>query len=187
MTTEFDIGPDLRTANARVFAIPDEPDAVHLMRAHSRNILRHLLFRLPPRSGAFVLPRATLTDPSLAHVGLTEAEARAVHGDIRVLRAPFAKNERATLDRAATGTIKIVTTSAGKLLGVTIIGPDAGELIATYALALAKGMNLRGLADLHVPHPVRAEVGQAALLLALLRNLTSGWVRRIITFLRQFA
>jgi pyruvate/2-oxoglutarate dehydrogenase complex dihydrolipoamide dehydrogenase (E3) component len=155
------------------------------MRAHAQAILRNVLFRFPLRPATLVLPRATLTDPALAHVGLTEAEARERHGNVRILRAPFAENDRAVLERDTAGSIKIVATPAGQILGVTILGRDAGELISLYALALARSVNLRGLADPLVPHPSRAEIGQAAILPAVSRDLTAGWVRRIIALLRQ--
>ena len=89
------------------------------------------------------MPRATYTDPELAHVGLSEAEARRRHGRIHVLRWPFAENDRAQAERRTEGLIKIVTDRKGRILGASILGAGAGEMINMWSLARQQGPDRR--------------------------------------------
>jgi pyruvate/2-oxoglutarate dehydrogenase complex dihydrolipoamide dehydrogenase (E3) component len=72
----------------------------------------------------------TYTDPELAHVGMTEAEARAAAGrDLRILRWPFHENDRAQAERETHGLVKVLARRNGRILGASILGAGAGELI----------------------------------------------------------
>ena len=85
------------------------------------------------------MPWVTYTDPEIAcFVGMTEKQARKAHGDIRVLRHPFAENDRARAERDTDGFAKIVTTAKGVMVGASIVGPHAGELIQPYILPIQK-------------------------------------------------
>ena len=86
-----------------------------------------------------IVPRVTFTDPELAHVGLTEAQARA-RGDRHPGAAVALSRERPRPGRSATtaGHIKVVTDRRGSVLGATIVGAGAGELITTWTLAVSQ-------------------------------------------------
>lgn len=178
-------GSNLRTSNSRVFSIRDEPGAAHIERWHAQLVLQNVLFRIPVLAGDGTLPRAVPTDPEFAHAGLTEEEARQHHRRILVLRAPFGENERAVIERNTTGLMKMIATPRGRILGVTIVGAGAGELIGPYAYAMAKRAKVRSLAGPYFPHPSRGEIGGQAAFLTLARSLTKPWVQRIIALLRQ--
>jgi pyruvate/2-oxoglutarate dehydrogenase complex dihydrolipoamide dehydrogenase (E3) component len=128
----------------------------------------------------------TFTDPELAHVGLTETEARARGIVFRLLRWPYHENDRAQAERETSGHIKVVTDRRGKILGATIVGAAAGELITTWTLAISRGLNIRALAGMIVPYPTLAEIGKRAAVTYFLPSLTSVWVRRTIALLRRF-
>jgi pyruvate/2-oxoglutarate dehydrogenase complex dihydrolipoamide dehydrogenase (E3) component len=128
----------------------------------------------------------TFTDPELAHVGLTETEARARGIVFRLLRWPYHENDRAQAERETAGHIKVVTDRRGKVLGATIVGAAAGELITTWTLAISRGLNIRTLAGMIVPYPTLAEIGKRAAVTYFLPSLTSVWVRRTIALLRRF-
>ena len=177
---------DLYTTNSRVFMIADDPGALHAARWQGRLVVSNLLFRTPLRPASEPAPRVTATDPELAHVGMGEEEARVAFSAIRILRAPSGENERAEIEREGKGTIKLVTTQSGRLLGATIVGRGAGERIAFYALAISKRLNVRDLAGPWLPALTRAEAGQQAALSDLVRGLTPSWLRRIIAALRPF-
>jgi pyruvate/2-oxoglutarate dehydrogenase complex dihydrolipoamide dehydrogenase (E3) component len=132
------------------------------------------------------VPRVTFTDPELAHVGLTETEARARGIVFRLLRWPYHENDRAQAERETSGHIKVVTDRRGKILGATIVGAAAGELITTWTLAISRGLNIRALAGMIVPYPTLAEIGKRAAVTYFLPSLTSVWVRRTIALLRRF-
>ena len=138
-----------------------------------------------------ILPRVTFTDPELAHVGLTEAQARGRWGGrvrrvIRVLRWPYHENDRAQAEGEIVGHIKVITNRRGRILGATIVGAGAGELITTRTLAITQGLNIRALTGIVVPYPTLSEIGKRAALTYFTPGLTNHWVRRIITFLRRF-
>jgi pyruvate/2-oxoglutarate dehydrogenase complex dihydrolipoamide dehydrogenase (E3) component len=178
----------LRTANPRVYAIGDvvgRGQFTHLANYHAGLVVRNALFRLPVRLNEHVVPRVTFTDPELAHVGLTETEARSRHGGIRVLRWPYHENDRAQAERATLGHIKVVTDARGRILGATIVGAGAGELITTWTLAVTRRLNVRAFAGIIVPYPTLAEIGKRAAMTYFIPGLTSFWVRRIIAWLRR--
>jgi pyruvate/2-oxoglutarate dehydrogenase complex dihydrolipoamide dehydrogenase (E3) component len=179
-------GPDLRTANSRVFLAANGPGLPQADAWHARLVLANLMFRMRLRPDASHLARTTATDPALAHVGLGEDAARERHGSIRILRWPFAENEASAIAQEGKGLVKLVTTPGGHLIGATMIGPGAGEMIAPYALAISRRLPLSALAAPIFPRPTRAEIGQQAALAGLRSGLTGPWVRRIIAAMRWF-
>ena len=178
----------LRTTNKRVYAIGDVTGGLpltHVANYHAGLVVRHALFRLPVRVDHDSIPWVTFTEPELAQVGLTEAEARKRNHKIRVLRWPYHENDRAQAERATRGHIKVVTTRRGRILGATIVGMNAGELIATWTLAISQRLNIRALAGSVVAYPTLAEVGKRAAITYFTGSLTSPLVRRIIVWLRR--
>jgi pyruvate/2-oxoglutarate dehydrogenase complex dihydrolipoamide dehydrogenase (E3) component len=179
----------LATSNRRVFAIGDVTGAqqfTHVANYHAGIVIRRALFRLAAKVEEDVIPWVTYTDPELAQVGLTEAIARKRYREIRVLRASFHDNDRAQTERETRGHIKVVTMANGTILGATIVGAHAGELIATWGLAVQQQLNIRAIAELIVPYPTLAEVGKRAAIGYFTPKLTQPLLRRIIPFLRRF-
>jgi pyruvate/2-oxoglutarate dehydrogenase complex dihydrolipoamide dehydrogenase (E3) component len=179
----------LRTTNRRVYAIGDVAGGAqftHAANYHAGLVIRNALFRLPVRVDDDAIPRVTFTDPELAHVGLTEAQARDRAGGVRVLRWPYHDNDRAQAEHEAGGHIKVVTEKRGRILGATIVGASAGELITAWTLAISQGLNIRTVAGIVVPYPTLAETGKRAAITYFTPSLTSPWVRRIIGLLRRF-
>ncbi len=179
----------LRTSNKRVYAIGDVTGGsqfTHVANYHAGLVIRHALFYQPVTVDHDKVPRVTFTDPELAHVGLTEAQARQRRRRIRVLRWPYHENDRAQAERATTGHIKVVTDRKGTILGATIVGAQAGELITTWTLAIEQGLNIRVFAGIVVPYPTYAEIGKRAAIGFYAPKLRSPWLRRLLGFLRRF-
>jgi pyruvate/2-oxoglutarate dehydrogenase complex dihydrolipoamide dehydrogenase (E3) component len=182
------VGKGLKTTNRRVYAIGDVIGGLqftHVSNYHAGLVIRNALFRLPVRARNDAVPWVTYTDPELAHVGLTEVDARK-RGAIRVLRWPYHENDRAQAERETRGHIKVVTSRRGRVLGATIVGAQAGELIAPWSLAVHQGLNVRAFAEAVLPYPTLAEIGKRAAMTYFTSSLTSPWVRRIIALLRGF-
>jgi pyruvate/2-oxoglutarate dehydrogenase complex dihydrolipoamide dehydrogenase (E3) component len=178
----------LRTANKRVHAIGDavgDAQFTHVANYHAGLVIRRVLFRLPAKVNPDIVPRVTFTDPELAHVGLTEAQARGRRLALRVLRWPYHENDRAQAERETVGHIKVVTDAKGRILGTTIVGAGAGELITAWTLAISQGLNIRAFAGIIVPYPTLAEIGKRAAISYFTPGLTKSWVRRIIGVLRR--
>jgi pyruvate/2-oxoglutarate dehydrogenase complex dihydrolipoamide dehydrogenase (E3) component len=179
----------LTTSNKRVFAIGDVVGAAqftHVANYHAGIVIRRALFRLPAKVNADAIPWVTYTDPELAQVGLTEEAARKRHRDIRVLRAPFHDNDRAQTERETRGHIKAITTPKGEILGATIVGPHAGELITVWTLAIQQRLNIRAIGELVVPYPTLSEIGKRAAIGFFTPRLTHPLLRRILAFVRRF-
>jgi pyruvate/2-oxoglutarate dehydrogenase complex dihydrolipoamide dehydrogenase (E3) component len=180
----------LKTANRRVYAIGDaaagQLQFTHAANYHAGLVIRNALFRLPVKVNNDVVPWVTYTEPELAQTGLTEAQARERKLKPRILRWPYHDNDRAQAERETHGHIKVITTRKGKIIGATIVGVQAGELIAMWTLAIAQGLNIRSLTGLVMPYPTLSEIGKRAAIDFFTPSLMSPWVRRITTWLRIF-
>ena len=155
----------LRTKNKKIFAIGDVtggPQFTHAAGYHAGLVIRNILFFLPAKVNHDALPRVTYTNPELASVGLSEAEARTQYAAIKVLRWPFEENDRARAERDQRGFVKIITTRQGKILGASIVGAGAGDLLAPWTMALAKGLSIADMAGVIAPYPTRGEASKRA-------------------------
>jgi len=123
--------------------------------------------------GEPAVPRPIYTDPEIAGVGLTEAQARELHGDAVVVgRCPWLAIARAVMSGDTTGWIKTIHESQyGQLLGVVIVGPHATDLIGEAVVALDAESTIETIADGVAPHPTFAEGIKEAGLAALGRAI----------------
>ncbi|MEO0782661.1 MAG: NAD(P)/FAD-dependent oxidoreductase, partial [Pseudomonadota bacterium] len=157
------VDDQLKTANKRVYAIGDVAGGLqftHVAGYHAGVIIRSALFRLPAKQRTDHIPWATYTDPELAQVGLTEAQARKKHGrDLEVARFEFSGNDRAIAERKTDGLIKVMVVK-GRPVGASIAGPQAGELIGVWALALANKLKMSQIAAMVAPYPTLGEVNK---------------------------
>ena len=179
----------LRTTNRRVYAIGDVAGGLqftHVAGWHAGLVIRNALFRLPiDARDTRAVPRVTYTDPELAHVGLTEAEA-AARGAVRILRWPLAENDRARAERRDDGIAKIVTDRRGRILGATLVGPGAGELLAPWTLAISRRLSISAMAGIVAPYPTIGEIGKRAAGSFFADALFSPRTRRLVRFLSRF-
>ena len=155
----------LRTTNKRIYAIGDVVGPyrfTHTASYQARIVITNALFRLPARVRYNAVPWVTYTDPELAHVGLSEAEARANGNEVRILRFTFEENDRAIAEDATSGLVKVVATRRGRVLGASIVGAHAGELILPWVLAVKYRLGVGKLAQAIVPYPTLSEVSARA-------------------------
>jgi pyruvate/2-oxoglutarate dehydrogenase complex dihydrolipoamide dehydrogenase (E3) component len=186
----IEVDARLRTTNTKIYAMGDVaggPQFTHVAGYHAGIVIRNALFRLPAKIDYRALPWVTYTEPELANVGLTEAAARAKHGDaIRILRWPFHENDRAQTERETEGLVKVITTPRGQVLGAGIVGAQAGELIQLWGLAISKGLKVKDIAGMIAPYPTRGEAGKRAAGSFYLRKLFGAGTRRLVRFLARF-
>jgi pyruvate/2-oxoglutarate dehydrogenase complex dihydrolipoamide dehydrogenase (E3) component len=176
----------LRTTNRRAFAIGDVaggPQFTHIALYHAGIVIRNALFRLPARVDYRALPWVTYTDPELAQVGVTQAAAGE---DARVLRWPFSENDRAQTERDTEGLVKVVLGRNGRVIGASILGTGAGDLILPWALAISQKLKIGALANLIVPYPTRGEASKRAAGCYYTPTLFSPRTRRLVRFLARF-
>ena len=177
----------LRTTNRRVFATGDVvggPQFTHLAAYHAGIVIRNALFRLPSKVDLSALPWVTYTDPELAHVGLSEAQARA-RGPIRLLRWPLAENDRAQAEHLEHGAVKLVATPGGRILGADIVAPGAGEMIHLWTLAVKERLKLGAVAGMIAPYPTLTEIGKRATTNFFIPKLFNDRSRRLVRLLMQ--
>ncbi len=180
------------TGNRRVFAVGDVADPAgvgpryqtHAASHHAGVVIRRAVFRLPARVDDRAMPRVTYTDPELAQVGATEAEARRAGMRIEVLRWSLTENDRAQAERRTEGMVKLVV-RAGRVLGAGIVAPHAGEMIGAWTLAIARNIPLSAMAGLIVPYPTRSEAGKRATGSAFAPRLFAPRTRRLAAWLAR--
>ena len=182
-------GSNLRTTNSRVYAIGDVAGSLqftHMAGYHAGLVVRSILFRLPIKENRAIIPWATFTEPELAQVGLSEPEAKKSGVPFKILRWPFSENDRAVAEHKAAGLIKILTSPKGRILGVSIAGHGAGEMINMWALAVSKGLGVRDIASYVAPYPTMSEAGKRAAVSYFAPLARSPRLRKLIGFLRRF-
>ncbi|MEO1532218.1 MAG: FAD-dependent oxidoreductase [Pseudomonadota bacterium] len=177
-------------SNRKVYAIGDVAGGLqftHVANYHAGLVIRNALFRMPVTAKTDHIPWATFTDPELAQVGLTEAQAKERHGDkVEVSRFEFAGNDRAIADGTTAGLIKVMTGRKGKILGASIVGPAAGEIIHPWALAIANGQKIGAVAGMVAPYPTLGEVTKrAAGAYYAPRLFESAFVKRMVRLLAK--
>ena len=160
------VGPGLRSvSNRRVYAVGDAVGAgqfTHLAAYHAGVVIRQAVLGLPAKVRDDHIPRVTFTEPELAQVGPTEAEARARFGaGLSVARAEVHHNDRAQAMGEAEGFAKLLVVK-GRVVGATVVGPHAGEVIAPLALAVSARMKVSALAGMVLPYPTLAELAKRA-------------------------
>ncbi|SFV38201.1 dihydrolipoyl dehydrogenase family protein [Hyphomicrobium facile] len=186
--TAIKVNAGLRTANSHVFAIGDAtgaPRYAHVAGEHAETVLRRSLFRLPARAKARIAPRVVFTDPELATVGLNETEARAKYGRINVLRWPYHENDRAQLEHATDGHIKVITSKHGKILGAGIVGAEASELIQMWSLAISQGLNIKAMTEWISPYPTLSEINKKAAFRYFATVPSNPFLRKVIALLAK--
>jgi len=174
----------LRSTNKRVYAVGDVAGGLqftHVAGYHGGVVIRPIVLGLPAKTRTDHIPWVTYTDPELAQVGLTEAEARKAHGDkVFVARADMAHNDRAIATGQTTGFVKVMVVR-GKPVGATIVSAQAGELIQLWALAIASGLKMSAISGMVAPYPTLGEINKRAAGAYFSPKLFDNpWVKRVV-------
>jgi pyruvate/2-oxoglutarate dehydrogenase complex dihydrolipoamide dehydrogenase (E3) component len=163
------------------------PQFTHVAEYQAKLVLRNAIFPFDSRVNYASVPAVTYTDPEVARVGLTEAEARERSDRVEVYRYEFADLDRAIVDGHDTGFVKIVTRPNGRILGATIVGSGAGEILMPLVLAVKRKMKLPQLSQVIYPYPTMAEGIKRTADSYYRRKLagrTGEWVQRVVRWLK---
>ena len=155
----------LRTSAPNIWACGDVTGKflfTHVAEYQAKIAAQNALLPLKQKADYRVVPWTTFTDPEISHLGLTEDEATREYGSCKVYREPFNKLDRAIIEGEIDGFLKIITSGSGRILGVHIIGPDAGELIHAFVPAVRDGALLPELAETIHVYPTLSEIGHRA-------------------------
>ena len=129
----------------------------HVASDHGALVAHNVFAHAPHAFDDRVIPWVTFTDPELARVGMSEADAQAAQIAYRVGRAQFNTLDRAIATNQTVGSVKLLADADGKLLGGHILGANAGELIAPIVYAMRFGLTVKMLGEALLPYPTMAE------------------------------
>src|SRR5262249_9455341 len=127
----------LQTRSTRILAIGDVVEGHPFAHAAVRQAsvaVQNAVLRIPRKIDYAAMPRATFIDPEVGSVGLHEAEAKQHHPDVLVFRAELDETDRGRIDGRADGFAKLVATPTGKILGATVVGPEAALVLQEVVL-----------------------------------------------------
>jgi pyruvate/2-oxoglutarate dehydrogenase complex dihydrolipoamide dehydrogenase (E3) component len=171
-----------RTSQPHIYAIGDvvgRYQFTHVAEHMSKVAVTNAILRIPRFVDARHIVWCTFADPELAHLGESEIALRERNAQFSVYRLPFEKIDRAITDGDASGLIKVLTNARGRILGVSILGRNAGEMISEWALAMRNGLSLRNVADTLHPYPTYSLGNRQTADQWYTRQLGSPWLRLI--------
>ena len=148
----------LRTSAASVWAVGDVTGAMqftHVADQMAKVALRNAILPVKAKIRYDNVPRVTFTDPEVAHVGMSEEEATARGGT--VYRYELGDLDRAIVDAAAVGFVKVSADRKGRIMGATVVAHGGGDLIVPLVLAKQHGLTLNAVANTIFPYPTMAE------------------------------
>ncbi len=151
------VNSSCRTGQRHIYAIGDVTgryQLTHMSEHMAKVAVTRALLKFPMKIDEDYVPWVTYTSPEIGHLGAREDELRDRGISYEVYRFPYSKVDRALSEGESTGLIKIFAKKlTGKILGVSVVGAHAGELISEYAVAMKNGVSLRKLADTIHPYP----------------------------------
>jgi pyruvate/2-oxoglutarate dehydrogenase complex dihydrolipoamide dehydrogenase (E3) component len=161
--TGITVDARLRTSQKHIFAAGDVSGGYQFTHAAGYEggvVVSNAVFHLPRKVDYTWLPWCTYTDPELASIGMNERAARAAGIDYSVWTEAFRDNDRGLAEGQAEGRIKLILDKKEKPLGVQILGPRAGDLIAEWVAVLNGGVKLSTLASAIHPYPTLGEISK---------------------------
>ena len=173
----------LRTSNPRVYAIGDcigGYQFTHVAGYHAGLVLRNSIFRLRAKVQTAAIPWVTYTNPELAHVGVTEAQLLERKIYYQALRVSFDENDRAQTEQDTTGKIKVLVTPNGNILGATILGSNAGELIFPWVMAIQNKLKISSITNTIAPYPTLSEINKRVAGCYYTNKIFSPFMRRVV-------
>ncbi|TVR34435.1 MAG: mercuric reductase [Balneolaceae bacterium] len=178
-----------RTNKKHIYAVGDVTGRyqfTHMSEHMAKVATTNALIKVPMKIDSKHVPWVTYTEPELGHVGATEKELKEKGVKFEVYRFPFSKIDRAITDSATTGMIQVYAKKwSGKILGASILGAHAGEMISQYALAMRNGVSLRDFADTIHPYPSYGLGARRAADQWYIKNQSEAlvkWVKRIFRY-----
>jgi len=179
----------LQSSHKHIYAIGDVaggPQFTHVAGYHAGIPIKSICFKIPTKIDYSSLPWVTYTDPELAQIGLTETDAHAKFGDsIKVTEWYFKDNDRAIAEKTTEGQARIITDKKGRVLGASIVGSHAGELISVWGLAISQGLKLSAVTAIIAPYPTLGEINKRAAGAFYTPRLFSDKTRMIVKWLQK--
>lgn len=177
----------LRTTQKHIYAVGDvcgHYQFTHTAEYQAGIVLASIMFRFPAKTDYRVIPRVVYTDPEVASVGITESEALAQGIKYRLVEFPMADIDRAITDDAPSGVARILI-SKGRVLGASLLGAHAGELIHELALAMQVNVKAKTLSRLVHAYPTYAQIHRRTINTSYAGLLQSRKVRSLVWLINR--
>jgi pyruvate/2-oxoglutarate dehydrogenase complex dihydrolipoamide dehydrogenase (E3) component len=177
----------LRTSQKHIYAVGDVCGPypfTHMAEYQAGIALANIVFRIPRKTDYRVVPQVIYTDPEVASVGLTETEAVAQGLRYRVACFPLTEVDRAITDRARTGFARLLL-RRGRILGASLVGPRAGELVHELALAMRVRAKVREISELVHAYPTYSQIHRRAINSNYAHLLRTKKVRSLVWLLQR--
>ena len=177
----------LRTTKRHIFAVGDvcgPYQFTHMAEYQAGIAIANIAFRIPKKTDYRVVPSVVYTDPEVAMVGMTPAEADAQGIKYHVAEFPVAETDRAITDGRSIGQARILV-HKGRVAGASIVGPHAGELIHELALAMQVNAKVKHISALMHAYPTYAQINRRAINSTYASLLTSRKVRLLVWLLNK--
>ncbi|MEZ5945498.1 MAG: FAD-dependent oxidoreductase [Hyphomonas sp.] len=186
----IEVGDTLRSrSNPRVWALGDaagREQFTHVAGWHASVFTRRALFKQRTKATSLPVPAVTYTSPEVAQLALTEADARDQFASgVTTSSFPFHENDRAIAEGKTAGECKLVL-HKGRLVGASIVGEGAGDIIQMVGLAMSNGLKLSALTNFISPYPTRAEVVKRAASAHFTPVVFGKNMRRLVGLLQRF-
>jgi len=177
----------LRTSQRHIYAVGDvcgPYQFTHMAEYQAGIALANLAFRIPKKVDYTLVPRVTYTDPEIAQIGLTEAEAQARGLKYQATSFPFTELDRAITENTTEGFAKILV-HRKRIIGASLIGAHAGELIHELALAMHLKAKASDVANMIHAYPTYSLVHRRVINRQYAHLLQSGKVRLLVRMLNR--
>lgn len=177
----------LRSTNKHIFACGDVAGPypfTHMAEYQAGIVISNAIFRFPKKTDYRVVPWVTYSDPELARVGITEQQAKEQGIEVDVLRFPFSDIDRALAEVETVGEMKLISRK-GKILGATILGPHAGELIHEIVLAMQAGLKLGDISATIHAYPTLAQISRRTVNTYYGKKLFSDRTRKVVGWINR--
>lgn len=185
----IEVDASLRTSNKKIFAIGDCVGGfqfTHMAGYHAGLAIRNAIFGFKFKVGTKAIPWVTYTDPELTHVGLTEPQLKNQKIAYKVFWLDFDENDRAQAERRTEGAIKVLVSRSGRVLGVTILGVHAGELIYPWVIAIQNNLKLSAIVGSVVPYPTLSDISKKIAGQFYAEKVFSSWMKKIVQFIMRW-
>ena len=182
------VNAGLRTTNKRIYAIGDcigRFQFTHAAGSHAGVVIRRTIFKLPAKMDEKAMPWVTYTHPELAHVGLTKAMAEQQGISYHVAQFPFSDIDRAQAEHATMGGIMVLVGKKAHILGATILGENAGELIVPWGLAIQQGLKMSAMANMIVAYPTLSDITKRVASHYYASTLYSAKMKKLVRWLNN--
>ncbi len=184
----IEVNAQLRTSNKRVYAMGDcigQLQFTHVAGHHAGIVIRNTIFK-SRSTPSKVVPWVTYTDPELAHVGATTAELKKAGIKFENFSVEYSKIDRAIAELAPFGEINVKIGKGGKILGATILGYNAGELIFPWVLAMENELKIGAFTKTIAPYPTMSDISKQVAGKYYSPKIFSKKFQKIVRFMLKF-